>query len=420
MTGINSSDKADPTQRSQAVRRNAAKGFEPNLKGLEEVVQKLDTVPAEVVVFQQLNYLHNFVQSTLDALTSEKVKGATLVVSGDGRYFSKDAIQIIIKMAAANGVRRMWVGLNGLLSTPAVSCVIRERVGADGSFKYEVMATKTKIYFVMEYAKGGELFNKIAKGRLEKDVARKYFQQLISAVEFCHSRGVYHRDLKSENPLLDEAGNLKLSDFGLSSLVESKRQDGLLHTTCGTPPYISPEVIGRKGYGGAKADIWSCGVILYVLLAAYLPFHDTNLMEMYRKIEKAEFRCPYWFPTKAWKLLSKILVPNPSTRIPIVKIMSHSWFRKGFEAKSKEKIPTALTSTFNSNGSNSQVEQKEDSLKATSMNAFDIISLSDGFDLSGLFVDLDRRKEARFTSWLPAAAIISKLEEVAKSLRFKV
>lgn len=87
----------------------------------------------KVVVFQQPNYLHNFVQSTFDALTSEKVKGATLVVSGDGRYFSKDAIQIIIKMAAANGVRRIWVGLNGLLSTPAVSCVIRERVGADGS-----------------------------------------------------------------------------------------------------------------------------------------------------------------------------------------------------------------------------------------------------------------------------------------------
>lgn len=292
---------------------------------------------------------------------------------------------------------------------------------------YEVMATKTKIYFVMEYVKGGELFNKIAKGRLEEDVARKYFQQLISAVEFCHSRGVYHRDLKPENLLLDESGNLKLSDFGLSALAESTRQDGLLHTTCGTPAYVAPEVISRKGYDGAKADIWSCGVILYVLLAAYLPFHDTNLMEMYRKIEKGEFRCPNWFPSKARKLLSKILDPNPSTRISIDKIMSHSWFRKGFVGKQmvaksdpKETIPTDLTSTFSSSASNSQVEKKQDSMKPTSMNAFDIISLSDGFDLSGLFVDLDHRKEARFTSWQPAATIISKLEEVAKSLRFKV
>ncbi|KAH7834718.1 hypothetical protein Vadar_018927 [Vaccinium darrowii] len=87
----------------------------------------------KVKVFKQPNYLHNFVQSTFDALSADKVRGATLVVSGDGRYYSKDAIQIIVKMAAANGVRRVWIGQNGLLSTPAVSAVIRERVGADGS-----------------------------------------------------------------------------------------------------------------------------------------------------------------------------------------------------------------------------------------------------------------------------------------------
>ncbi|CAN6478162.1 unnamed protein product [Victoria cruziana] len=87
----------------------------------------------KVTVFQQPNYLHNFVQATFNALPDDKVKGASIVVSGDGRYFSKDAIQIIIKMAAANGVRRVWVGQNGLLSTPAVSAVIRERVGADDS-----------------------------------------------------------------------------------------------------------------------------------------------------------------------------------------------------------------------------------------------------------------------------------------------
>ncbi|GMH05038.1 hypothetical protein Nepgr_006878 [Nepenthes gracilis] len=95
---------------------------------------------------------------------------------------------------------------------------------------YEVMATKSKIYIVLEYAKGGELFNKVARGRLKEDIARWIFQQLISAVDFCHSRGVYHRDLKPENLLLDENGNLKVSDFGLSAVPESKRQDGFLHT----------------------------------------------------------------------------------------------------------------------------------------------------------------------------------------------
>ncbi|CAN1811970.1 CBL-interacting serine/threonine-protein kinase 6 [Linum perenne] len=149
---------------------------------------------------------------------------------------------------------------------------------------HEVMASKSKIYIAMELVRGGELFAKIAaKGRLKEDVARVYFQQLISAIDFCHSRGVYHRDLKPENLLLDEEGNLKVTDFGLSAFSEHLKQDGLLHTTCGTPAYVAPEVIKKKGYNGAKADLWSCGVILYVLLAGFLPFQDDNLVTMYRK-----------------------------------------------------------------------------------------------------------------------------------------
>ncbi|KAI3711738.1 hypothetical protein L1987_70281 [Smallanthus sonchifolius] len=155
---------------------------------------------------------------------------------------------------------------------------------------HEVMASKSRVYFAMELVRGGELFSKIEEGRLREDVARSYFQQLISAVDFCHSRGVYHRDLKPENLLLDEDGNLKVTDFGLTAFSDHLRQDGLLHTTCGTPAYVAPEVIGKKGYDGAKADIWSCGVILYVLLAGFLPFHDENVVAMFRKIYRGDFR----------------------------------------------------------------------------------------------------------------------------------
>ncbi|PIA58044.1 hypothetical protein AQUCO_00500162v1 [Aquilegia coerulea] len=298
---------------------------------------------------------------------------------------------------------------------------------------YEVMATKTKIYFVMEYAKGGELFNKVAKGKLKEDVARKYFQQLISAVDFCHSRGVYHRDLKPENLLLDENGNLKVSDFGLSALAESKRQDGLLHTTCGTPAYVAPEVINRKGYDGAKADIWSCGVVLFVLLAGYLPFHDSNLMELYRKIGKGEFKCPNWFPQEVRRLLSKILDPNPSTRISIAKIMESSWFRKGFDPKplqteteAKQLGSLDADAIFNPCENTSSASEtkpdlaKPDLAKLTNLNAFDIISLSVGFDLSGLFEENENKREARFTSRQPAPTIISRLEDLAKCLRMKM
>ncbi|KAJ6433300.1 hypothetical protein OIU84_017069 [Salix udensis] len=293
---------------------------------------------------------------------------------------------------------------------------------------YEVLATKSKVYFVMEYAKGGELFDKVSKGRIKERTAQKYFQQLINAVDFCHSRGVYHRDIKPENLLLDENENLKISDFGLSALAESKQQDGLLHTTCGTPAYVSPEVISRKGYDGIKADIWSCGVVLFVLLSGHLPFHDSNLMEMYRKIAKAEFKCPHWFPTDARRLVRKILDPNLNTRISMAEIKESSWFIKGSNSKqTKTGTESNEVAALDWNGSgtseNSCVasEAKQESAKPPPrLNAFDIISLSAGFDLSGLFEETYQKREARFTSIQPASAIISKLEGIAKHQKLKV
>ncbi|KAJ7297334.1 hypothetical protein O6H91_Y063900 [Diphasiastrum complanatum] len=147
---------------------------------------------------------------------------------------------------------------------------------------HEVLASRMKIYIVLEFVTDGELFDKIVHQRkLKEHDSRRYFQQLIDAVDFCHSKGVYHRDLKPENLLLDSQGNLKISDFGLSAL---QQVDGLLHTTCGTPNYIAPEVLDDKGYDGAAADIWSCGVILYVLLAGRLPFDEADLGTLYKKV----------------------------------------------------------------------------------------------------------------------------------------
>ncbi|KAG1330278.1 CBL-interacting protein kinase 5-like [Cocos nucifera] len=295
---------------------------------------------------------------------------------------------------------------------------------------YEVMASKTKIYFVMEYVNGGELFNKVAKGRLKEDAARKYFQQLIGAVDFCHSRGVYHRDLKPENLLLDDNSNLKVSDFGLSALRGSQRSDGLLHTVCGTPAYVAPEIISKKGYDGAKADIWSCGVILFVLLAGYLPFRDSNLMEMYRKISRGEFKCPQWFSADVRMLVTRILDPSPSTRLTIDKLVESPWFNKEF--KPVVTYPTVdcsanLTDVHKAFRTDCEDEEGDiraegsQTMRPSSLNAFDIISLSPGFDLSGLFERERRQKpESRFTTQKPASTIVSKLEEIAETERFKV
>ncbi|KAL2557573.1 CBL-interacting serine/threonine-protein kinase 11 [Forsythia ovata] len=176
---------------------------------------------------------------------------------------------------------------------------------------HEVLATKTRIYFVMEFAKGGELFAKIVKGRFSEDLSRKYFQQLISAIGYCHSRGVFHRDLKPENLLLDENWELKVTDFGLSALTDQIRPDGLLHTLCGTPAYVAPEILAKKGYDGAKIDVWSCGVILYVLSAGYLPFNDPNLMGMYRKIYKGEYPVSQMDLTRFKTVLEQNPGPEP-------------------------------------------------------------------------------------------------------------
>ncbi|MBA0662595.1 hypothetical protein Goklo_006686 [Gossypium klotzschianum] len=256
---------------------------------------------------------------------------------------------------------------------------------------YEVMASKTKIYIVLEFVTGGELFNKIAsRGRFKEDEARKYFQQLIHAVDYCHSRGVYHRDLKPENLLLDANGVLKVSDFGLSALPQQVGDDGLLHTTCGTPNYVAPEVINNKGYHGAKADLWSCGVILFVLMAGYLPFEHPNLMGLYKKIFKADFDCPPWFSSSAKKLIKRILDPNPLTRITVAEIIENEWFKKGYIPPRFERADVSLDDVdaiFNeSRDSRNLVEQcEEGSVVPATMNAFELISTSQGLNLSSLF-----------------------------------
>ncbi|KAL6322316.1 hypothetical protein AAG906_005288 [Vitis piasezkii] len=289
---------------------------------------------------------------------------------------------------------------------------------------FEVMASKTKIYIVVEFVDGGELFDRIAKnGRLKEDEARRYFQQLINAVDYCHSRGVYHRDLKPENLLLDSYGVLKISDFGLSALSQQVREDGLFHTACGTPNYVAPEVLNNKGYDGASADIWSCGVILFVLLAGYLPFDEVSLMALYKKICKADFSCPSWLSPGAKKLINRILDPNPVTRITIPEILEDGWFKKGYQPtcfQQEEDVNVDdVDAAFNNSEENLVTERKE---KPVSMNAFELISRSQSFNLENLFgkqAGLVKR-ETSFTSQRPAHEIMSKIEETAKPLGFNV
>ncbi|KAH9787309.1 CBL-interacting serine/threonine-protein kinase 9 [Citrus sinensis] len=260
-------------------------------------------------------------------------------------------------------------------------------------------------------------------GRLKEDEARRYFQQLINAVDYCHSRGVFHRDLKPENLLLDSYGVLKISDFGLSAISQQVREDGLLHTACGTPNYVAPEVLNDKGYDGRASDVWSCGVILFVLMAGFLPFDESNLMALYRKICRADFSCPSWFSSGAKKLIKRILDPNPDTRMTISQMLEDEWFKKGYKPphfdKEEEVNLDDVDAIFNDSKENLVTEKKE---KPVSMNAFELISRTKSFSLENLFEKQTGlvKRETRFTSQRPPNEIMSKIEEAAKPLGFNV
>ncbi|GJY67794.1 CBL-interacting serine/threonine-protein kinase 7-like protein [Tanacetum coccineum] len=277
---------------------------------------------------------------------------------------------------------------------------------------YEVLATKTKIYLVMELASGGELFTQLLRRkRMKEATARFYFQQLVLSLHFCHQNGVAHRDLKPQNILLDKNGNLKICDFGLSALPES-RKDGLLHTACGTPAFTAPEIVRGKGYDGAKADAWSCGVILYNLLAGSLPFDDSNLANMYRKIHDREIVFPDCIPNKPRMIIMKLLDPNPKTRMSIESLMNLSWFKKSLKPE-----PTLeLLEDNNSNDSGQGLIMS----KSTRMNAFDIISMSSGLNLSGIFEEKVMKKERRFTTLAKADEVEKRVVEVGEKSGFRV
>ncbi|WVZ05040.1 hypothetical protein V8G54_018386 [Vigna mungo] len=269
---------------------------------------------------------------------------------------------------------------------------------------FEVLATKTKIYFVMEFAAGGELFHAVArKGRLEEDAARFYFRQLISALKHCHSLGVFHRDLKLDNLLLDENGNLKVSDFGLSAVTGQIRPDGLLHTICGTPTYVAPEILLKRGYDGAKVDLWSCGVVLFALTAGYLPFNDCNVTVLFRKIYRGQFRFPRWMSSDLRYLLSRLLDTNPETRITIDEIYQDTWFNAGEDQYEPLRVKE------------SECVCGESRTGFKSLNAFDLISFSTGLDMSGLFEDPNGSDSVeRVVSSVEPENIIERVEATAE------
>mmetsp|Transcript_9990 Transcript_9990/g.17992 ORF Transcript_9990/g.17992 Transcript_9990/m.17992 type:complete len:524 (-) Transcript_9990:316-1887(-) len=230
---------------------------------------------------------------------------------------------------------------------------------------HEVLSSKTKLYLVMDLVRGGELFTMIEKqGELDEVTARSFFQQLVDGLAYCHTKGVCHRDLKPENLLIDENNVLKITDFGVSSMREAGSSEQLLQTSCGTPYYVAPEVLfssKRGGYDGEKADAWSCGVILFLLLSGELPFMNEDMNKLYEEIKTAKIKYPKEIRGDAKTLCQKLLERDPVKRMSLEQVKQQKWFLIDYERnqmmlsrfdKPSVKSPERLSNTPSTKGLN--------------------------------------------------------------------
>ncbi|WVZ21700.1 hypothetical protein V8G54_009022 [Vigna mungo] len=261
----------------------------------------------------------------------------------------------------------------------------------------KVVLTPTHLAIVMEYAAGGELFERICSaGRFSEDEARYFFQQLISGVHFCHTMQICHRDLKLENTLLDgsPAPRLKICDFGYSksSLLHSRPK-----STVGTPAYIAPEVLSRREYDGKLADVWSCGVTLYVMLVGAYPFEDQddprNFRKTIQRIMAVQYKIPDYvhISQDCRQLLSRIFVANPLRRITIKEIKNHPWFLKNLP---RELTESAQAIYYQRDSPNFHLQSVDEIMKIVgeARNAPPVSRLVKGFGWEGE-EDLDEEVE---------------------------
>ena len=240
------------------------------------------------------------------------------------------AIKIVSKTALVNS-RRSIQGLeeqaDRILLGIEREIVIMKLIDHPNIMRlYDVWETSTELYLILEYVEGGELFDYLCKrGRLSTSEALGYFQQIIAAINYCHRFNIAHRDLKPENLLLDQDKNIKVADFGMAAW-QMNNTSGLLRTACGSPHYAAPEVIEGRAYNGSSSDIWSCGVILFALLAGRLPFDDEDLHTLLEKVKIGSYDMPQAMDKRAQDLIARMLEKDVRKRITIEQILAHPFF----------------------------------------------------------------------------------------------
>ncbi|RCI04380.1 serine/threonine-protein kinase KIN2 [Rhizopus stolonifer] len=201
----------------------------------------------------------------------------------------------------------------------------------------EMVVLDPYYYLFMEYVNGGQLLDYIiAHGKLKEKQARRFGRQILSALDYCHRNSIVHRDLKIENILISQSGNIKIIDFGLSNLFSPRSS---LSTFCGSLYFAAPELLNAKNYTGPEVDIWSFGVVLYVLVCGKVPFDDQNMAALHEKIKRGVVEYPSHLSTDCKSVLSRMLVINPTHRATVSEVMIHPWMNKGYDGPVDNYLP---------------------------------------------------------------------------------
>jgi len=203
---------------------------------------------------------------------------------------------------------------------------------------HEMVEAGNKLYFVMELVTGGELFDRIVeKGSYSEEDAKILVRKIVSAIDYLHKQNIAHRDLKPENLLVksvEDDTEVKIADFGLSKIID---KDKMMQTACGTPGYVAPEVLNAEGYD-KEVDMWSVGVITYILLCGFPPFYSESVPEVFEQIMKAEYDYPeeYWdeISAEAKDFIDHLLVVDVSKRLTAEQALNHPWLRQSTKKKS--------------------------------------------------------------------------------------
>ncbi|KAL8756027.1 MAG: hypothetical protein Q9184_004627 [Pyrenodesmia sp. 2 TL-2023] len=201
----------------------------------------------------------------------------------------------------------------------------------------DVVRTNYHWYMLFEYVNGGQMLDYIiSHGRLKEKQARKFGRQIASALDYCHRNSIVHRDLKIENILISKTGDIKIIDFGLSNLFSPRAQ---LKTFCGSLYFAAPELLQARQYTGPEVDIWSFGIVLYVLVCGKVPFDDQSMPQLHAKIKEGVVDYPSWLSTECRNLISRMLVTDPKKRASLGEILSHPWITKGFNSPPENYLP---------------------------------------------------------------------------------